>query len=120
MGFLKNFLSGVQESDANVKQNSSFAELTEEQLESHLRVVKYGNFLLTDAIRPAYNLKVVPRQGYRHEFYRDDETRAKVPVLMCSVTRERLFEVFIDLLVPFGDAVDVVLETSHQHRTFRA
>lgn len=114
MGFLKNFLSGKQSAEAETPPASSFARLSEEQLESHLRVVKYGDFLLTDAIRPSYDLQVMPRPGYRHEFYRDEESKAKVPVLMCSVTRERLFEVFMDMLEPFGSQVDVVLETSHE------
>src|SRR5262249_41918876 len=30
-----------------------------------------------------------------------------------SVSRERLFDVFLDFLDPLGDLVDVVLETSH-------
>jgi hypothetical protein len=36
-----------------------------------------------------------------------------VPVLMAAVSRERLFEAFMDLLDPLGFTVDVVLETSH-------
>lgn len=114
MGFLKNLFSNVQNSNAPAKPNSSFARLSEEQLESHLRVVRYGDFLLTDAIRPSYDLQVVPKQGFRHECYRDEESNSRVPVLMCSISRERLFEVFMDMLEPFGNVVDVVLETSHQ------
>ncbi len=114
MGFLKNLFSNVQNPDAPAKPNSSFARLSEEQLESHLRVVRYGDFLLTDAIRPSYDLQVVPKQGFRHECYRDEDSNSRVPVLMCSISRERLFEVFMDMLEPFGNVVDVVLETSHQ------
>ena len=42
-----------------------------EQLAAHLRVDQYGDFWLTEAIRPALDLQVVPRQGYRVETYRD-------------------------------------------------
>ena len=38
-----------------------------EKLAAHLRVDRYGDFLLTDAIRPAPSLPVVPRQGYRRD-----------------------------------------------------
>jgi hypothetical protein len=113
MGFLKNFFTNTPKENAPGKSSSSFERLTEEQLESHLRIVKYANFLLTDAIRPAFDLKVVPKQGYRHDSYHDAETDTPIPVLMCSVTRERLFEVFMDMLEPFGNVVDVVLESSH-------
>ena len=64
-------------------------------------------------MRPSYDLQVVPRQGYRHDVYRDEESRARVPVLMAAATKERLFETFMDLLDPLGFEVDVVLETSH-------
>jgi hypothetical protein len=36
-----------------------------------------------------------------------------VPVLAAAVSREKLFDIFLALLAPLGDAVDVVLETSH-------
>jgi hypothetical protein len=55
----------------------------------------------------------VPSAGYRRDVYRDKETGANVPVLMAAETRERLMDLFIDLLDPLGDEVDIVLETSH-------
>ncbi|MBI1833003.1 MAG: hypothetical protein HYR84_16305 [Planctomycetes bacterium] len=79
----------------------------------HLLVDRYGDFWLTDAIRPAQELPIVPRQGYRIDIYRDDQANFSVPVLAASVSRERLFDVFLDLLDPLGEVVDVVLETSH-------
>jgi hypothetical protein len=84
-----------------------------EKLASHLRVDRYGDFRLTDAIRPALSLPVVPREGYRRDVYRDPQTGHEVPLLAASVSRERLFDVFLELLAPLGEAVDVVLETSH-------
>ena len=92
---------------------SSFEQLSEAELESHLKVSRYGHFTLTEAIRPSYDLQVVPAQGYRHDYYRDEQNRNSVPVLMASVSRERLFETFMELLDPLGFTVDVVLETSH-------
>lgn len=69
--------------------------------------------MLTDAVRPSYDLRVVPSQGYRHDVYHDEQSRTSVPVLMGAASRQDLFEVFMDLLDPLGFEVDVVLETSH-------
>jgi len=113
MGFLKDFFATALKESKEVSSLSSFEELSEGQLESHLGVDRYGEFQLTDAVRPSYDLKVVPRQGYRHEIYRENSTSENVPVVMASVSKERLFDVFMDLLDPLGNTADVVLETSH-------
>ncbi len=114
MGFLKNFFENVfQEDAAPVPATSSFEHLSTEELEAHLGVKRYGAFTLTEAIRPSYDLKVVPCQGYRHDAYHDQESNTRLPVLMASASHETLFELFIELLEPLGNVVDVVLETSH-------
>jgi hypothetical protein len=84
-----------------------------DKLADHLRVDRYGDFRLTDAVRPAPHLPVVPRQGYRRDVYRDDRAGIRVPVLAAAVSREHLFDAFLALLEPLGEVVDVVLETSH-------
>lgn len=94
---------------------TSFGSLTEEELEAHLQVFRYGAFDLTDAVRPAVDLQVVPRQGFRHDVYVDPTTKTKVPVIMAAASRERLFDLFIDMIDTLGPVVDVVLETSHYH-----
>lgn len=114
MGFLKRFFrNAFHEESPAAAQTSSFEQLSEEQLEAHLRIARYGNFYLTEAVRPSFDLQVVPMQGYRHDVYQDEESRSRVPVLMGSASREILFELFMDLLEPLGSEVDVVLETSH-------
>jgi hypothetical protein len=87
--------------------------VTPEQLTAHLQVDRYGDFLLTDAIRPSVDLQVVPREGFRIEIYRDKRAGLEVPVLAAAISRERLFDLFLALLKPLGEVVDVVLETSH-------
>lgn len=114
MGFLKNFFKNVFHEEAAPRPTtSSFDQLSEEELEAHLGVRRYGDFVLTDAVRPSYDLKVIPQQGYRHDVYHDRDSNSKMPVLMAAASREKLFELFVDLLEPLGNAVDVVLETSH-------
>lgn len=118
MGFLKKFFRSVFHEGAPVAPaDSSFELLSEEELEAHLGVSRYGKFELTDAVRPSYDLKVVPKQGYRHDYYVDEESKTKVPVLMASATREVLFDVFCELIEPLGHEVDVVLETSHHRQS---
>jgi hypothetical protein len=113
MGFLKRFFRNVFRDGQAPAGTSSFERLSEEELEAHLGVARYGGFTLTDAIRPSYDLQVVPRQGYRHDMYHDADGRCSVPVLMGAASKDELFETFIDLLDPLGSEVDVVLETSH-------
>jgi hypothetical protein len=89
-------------------------DVNSKTLAAHLRVDQYGDFRLTEAVRPAPGVPVIPRQGYRREMYRDAKGELRVPVLAASVSRENLFEVFLALLEPLGPVVDVVLETSHE------
>ena len=98
---------------------SSFENLSEEELEAHMRVTRFGEFTLSDAVRPSYDLQVVPCQGYRHDRYRDEQARIDVPVLMAAVSCERIFDTFLDMLDPLGLVVDVVLESSHQQQRQR-
>jgi hypothetical protein len=88
---------------------------------AHVRVDRYGTFVLTAAVRPGLELPVVPREGFRLDVYRDRQACLHVPVLAAAVSRDKLFDVFFDLLSPLGEVVDAVLETSHrsqdhQHR----
>ena len=64
MGFLKRFFRNVFRESETTLATSSFEHLSEEQLEAHLSVRQYGNFVLTDAIRPSYDLEVIPSPGY--------------------------------------------------------
>jgi hypothetical protein len=115
MGFLKKFFRNVFDEDIATRSNSSFEQLDERTLEDHLGVHRYGSFSLSDAVRPSYDLEVVPSSGFRHDTYRDEGTRQNVPVLMASASRERLFDTFLELLDPLGPVVDVVLEKSHDY-----
>ncbi|SFJ48287.1 hypothetical protein [Planctomicrobium piriforme] len=116
MGFIKGRSRNTYSDGVPTKESSSFKGISEQQLEEHLNVARYGSFLLTDAVRPSFDLTVVPSSGWRRDTYRDKETCIDVPVIMASQTREKLFDLFIDLLDPLGDEVDVVLETSHEAR----
>ncbi len=115
MGFLKKFFRNVYHETAPAAPASAFETLSEDQLEAHLGVARYGSFILSDAVRPSFALDVVPSAGFRHDSYRDEASKQNVPVLMAAASREQLFETFMELLDPLGNVVDVVLETSHDY-----
>jgi hypothetical protein len=95
------------------------------ELESHLATVRYGNFTLTEAIRPSLDLTIIPEQGYKYDrikldagdvtSFRQVGSRWLMPILAASISLERLFDTFLDLLDPLGNAVNIILETSHRY-----
>jgi hypothetical protein len=90
-----------------------------DKLATHLQRDKYGAFWLTEAVRPALDLPVTPREGYRIQTYQDERHDLRVPLLAASVSRERLFDLFLSVLEPLGNVVDVVLESSHHSENGR-
>jgi hypothetical protein len=82
-------------------------------LEAHMARSQYGRFTLTEAIRPGWQLDIVPQAGFRHDAYVDPQSGARLPAVVAAVSAEQLFETFLELLEPLGDEVDVVLESSH-------
>ena len=115
MGFLKQFFTNVFEDEKVTRTGKVFEQLSQGEMEAHLGIQRYGEFMLTDAIRPSYNLEVVPSAGFRHDVYRDENSRQEVPVVMAAASKHKLFETFMQLLDPLGPTVDVVLETSHNY-----
>lgn len=115
MGFLKRILrNGVNEESTSAVSDGSFESLTDDELQTHMGIGSYGVFDLTDAIRPSYDLQIVPKQGFRFDEYVDEASGSRTPVIMASATRHRLMDMFLDLIEPLGSVVDVVLETSHR------
>ena len=82
MSFLKNFLKTNYRDGGAPRGTSSFRNLSEEELEAHMSVTRYGDFTLTNAVRPSYHPNIVPRTGYRNEWYVDQDSGARIPVLM--------------------------------------
>ena len=107
------FPDAMAENNIDDDTGNSFAMLDDDAVDSHLRISRYSEFQLTDAVRPSYDLQVIPREAYRHDTFRDEKTNCEIPVLMVAASSEKLFDLFLDLLTPLGDQVDVVLESSH-------
>ncbi len=87
--------------------------MNSDRLSTHLLTTRYGEFHLTDAIRPGPDVPLRPREGYRVEVFRDRGARLKLPMLSAAVSAEHLFDTFLELLAPVGEEVHVVLESSH-------
>ena len=94
------------------KSSSSFFELSAEEQERRLSIDRYGDFQLTDAVRPASG--IVPSEGYRHEILRRKPPGPEIPLLRIAASREKLMDLFRDLLDPLGEELMVVLQTSHE------
>lgn len=114
MSSLKRFFRNMLQDEPLTVGGSDFERIPKVEFESHMSISDYDSFHLTGAVRPSFDLRVRPEEGFRYDRYVDEQSRTSIPVLMASVSAERVFETFIDLLTPLGDVVDVVLETSHQ------
>ena len=92
---------------------SSFADRTPTEMKNHFMRDKYGNFWLPDAIRPSFDLQIIPKEGFRREINQDETTEENMPMLRGAVSRERLMDVFLEMLDLLGETANVILETSH-------
>ena len=122
MGTLKQFYRNVLQNRVSFVTGTNEERIPALELESHLTTVTYGGFTLTDAVRPSLDLKIIPEEGYKHDKIKLEygrmgykNFRRLIPILVASVSLERLFETFLAMLNPLGDHVSVALETSHCH-----
>jgi len=110
---LNRFFQDAFNADQKAQEVNSFDTLSNLEMISHMEVDQYDTFQLTDAVRPAADLKIKPTQGYRHDVFVDEETDAKVPVIMAAASKDKLFPLFMQMIQRLGPVVDVVLESSH-------
>src|SRR6478752_1608042 len=59
MSFIQRFLERVLRNNPTRMPRTSFDDLSQEQLDAHLRVGRYGNFSLTEAVRPSIGFDVI-------------------------------------------------------------
>ena len=78
------------------KKESSFIDLTADEILTHLSILRYNNFLLSGAVMPSYDLQIIP-------------------VAAISASSEVLFSLFMELIDLVSEKyADVFLETSHK------
>ena len=117
MRFLDDYLDAHQRPQLSNAPEGAIAHPNRAALETHLARRRYGRFMLTEAVRPSWQLEVIPQAGYRHDTYVDPRSGSCLPALIASVSSEKLFETFLCLLEPLGTSCDIVLETSHERKT---
>jgi len=125
MGTLKRFYRSLLQNRVSFVSGTNEDRIHALELESHLATTTYGNFTLTDAIRPSFDPLMIPEQGYKHDSlklgpgdiasFRRAGSRWFMPILAASISLEHLFETFLDVLNPLGNTVNIVLETSHHY-----
>lgn len=113
MRFLDDSLDAADRRPMSPTPEGAVARPDRRALEAHLARRRYGRFTLTEAVRPSWQLQVVPQAGYRFDTYSDARTGTRLPAIIASVSSEDLFDTFLALLDPLGEVCDVVLETSH-------
>ncbi len=91
--------------------------MSSEEVDDYLQIDRYGDFELTDAIRPCPCGSNIPVRGFKDVEYRDNATGRVIPGLVISETRKELFALFMSLLEHVGSEVRVVLERSNADRT---
>ena len=81
--------------------------VSKETLRSHMEKDRYGDFLLTPAIRPAISPKIIPVNGYRVAY------NTGMLKFQISASREKIIGLFISLMKLTGKRPDVFLEVSN-------
>lgn len=81
------------------------------ELERHLQKDAYGDFRLTNAIRPCPS--ITPTEGFRFDECNVVGSTHKEVVLIASVSREKLLDVFMSMLEPLTEPLDVYITSSH-------
>ena len=71
-----------------------------------------NGFQLTGAVKPGPCSPVHPVEGFRRELWKGPKGEG-VPLLAISVSKEKIMDLFLSLLEPLGNLVDVILESTH-------
>ena len=118
MGFLKKFFRGVFHEGAQAAPtHSSFEQLSRRGAGSPPGRSALRRLRADRRRPPVVRPEVVPSRATATTSIATKRSKTKVPVLMAAASRENLFDMFMELLEPLGDVVDVVLETSHNRES---
>ena len=96
----------------SLKGSNPFLEpVSEEVIRTLLQKRTFGDFTFTDAVRPQ-DESFLTQEGY--EVHSLDTSNAPERIVIAAVSRQKLFDVFTELLEPLGELLDVVLETEDE------
>ena len=99
-------------SNGNTDPESSFYGIDDDATKTHIAIKKYGDFIFTDAISPSYDLRVIPEEGYCHSIHWL-ENEYSILTLVAAASREKMFQLFLDLLEPLGNKIGIAIHSSH-------
>lgn len=110
---IRHFFRNISRDCEKTHYPSSFERLEPEEVKTHLRIANYNGFRLPDAVRPAYDLQIIPRCGFRYNSFYDAEHHRFIPCITSAISEHDIFWLFYDMIELLGPAVDVILEISH-------
>lgn len=90
----------------------SFKDMSKDEIEAHCKRNTYGSLVLPDGIRPGPQAEDYLREGYKITAYKSSSTGGSIPVIMAAASREKLADLFRDLIGVLGDAVNIRLDSS--------
>lgn len=73
-----------------------------------------SSFAFSSAAFPASNDHSNFVEGYRKSTFKDNLTGQEIPSLVISVSKEKVFDLFLELVDVLGESLDVILESSHE------
>ena len=100
----------------NLPADSIFTRLSDDEIATHMRIKKYGQFILTQAVGPAYDFQ--PESGFKYLKPQDNESGRSVPIIAVSVSSQKILDLFFELARLLGgqtpnNTVTIFLMTSH-------
>ena len=96
---------------SKVKKQMTLNKKTLQEFEAHIQVDKYGDYQLCDGIRPGFG--VIPKQGFKRVEYYDVNLMAPISVVMASVSKECVLDIFYEMLDLIEGEITVIIERSH-------
>ena len=88
----------------------------EDAFTQHVLTHEYGDIELTGAVYPAYDLPMVPTEGYREDKYLLDDSAApesEIPTVVAALTREKIMPIFRQTIQEIDEPIDIILSSRH-------
>ncbi len=73
-----------------------------------------NSFSFSSAAYPAEEMNVSFSNGYKKSTFTDSLTQQEIPMLAIAVSKENVFDLFLQLTDLLGNTVDIILESSHR------
>lgn len=85
---------------------TTFADMSDHEIDAHVAIAKYGDFVFSDGVRPAPGF--VAQEGYKIQLF---DGR---PALFAALSQEKIFDSFRTMLDVLDDEVMIFVRDSHE------